>query len=385
MNQKDLIGLYGLPKEIKFCINCTMSNQRPRITFNSSGVCSACTFAVYKRTSVDWGSREQELVDLLDRHRDGQGEFDVVVPCSGGKDGGFVAHQLKHKYGMRVLTATWAPLRPTDVGRRNLDGFISGGFDHILGTANPRVSSRLVREATLEIGDPFLPFIYGQTNFPIQVAKKYGTSLVFYGENGEVEYGGDMSRALTPVKAFSVAQDHYFSGLPVDFWLKKGFSLSDLSYFMPPKDLSGVEQHFFGYYKFWDPQENFYYAEANLNFTPNPTRSEGTYSRYASLDDKFDGFHYYLMFIKFGIGRATSDSAHEIRDGKISREEGIELVRKYDGEFPEQHFAEFLEFTGLSRDDFFRVVDSWRSPHIWTQDEGGSNSWKLKNSVYSRQ
>ena len=98
--------------------------------------------------------------------------------------------------------------------------------------------------------------------------------------------------------------------------------------------------HFYGYYKFWDPQENFYYAQKHTGFSVNEERTEGTYSKYASLDDKLDS-SFYLAFIKFGIGRATSDSAHEIRDEKITREEGIALVKKYDDEFPDKYFSYF--------------------------------------------
>ena len=137
--------------------------------------------------------------------------------------------------------------------------------------------------------------------------------------------------------------------------------------------------YFFGYYKFWDPQENFYYCQKNTGFQINPDRTEGTYSKYASLDDKLDGFHYYLMYIKFGIGRATSDSAHEVRDGKITREEAQYLVAKYDQEFPKKYFKLFLNFCGISKSDFEKIIDSWRSPHIWRKEK---NQWHLKNTVY---
>lgn len=366
--------------DIRFCKLCTVSNQRPRIEFGSDGVCNACNFARQKQNSVDWEKREQELVALLDSHRDGPGDFDVVVPCSGGKDGGFVAHQLKYKYGMRVLAATWAPLRYTEIGRQNLDSFISAGFDHILGTSNPEITRDLAKQSFIKLGDPFQPFIYGQTNFPLRVAKMYGATLVMYGENGEVEYGGDQSGAESPEKKIASDEGHYFSGMSVESWSEMGFSESDLEFFRRPRELpENLSQHFFGYYKNWDPQENFYYAAENLGFQANPSRSEGTYSRYASLDDKFDGFHYWLGFIKFGIGRATSDTAHEIRDGKITRQEGVELVRQFDGEFPGKNFAEFLEYTQLDEGTFHSVVDSWRSDHIW---EKSGAVWSLKWPIW---
>ena len=140
--------------------------------------------------------------------------------------------------------------------------------------------------------------------------------------------------------------------------------------------------HFMGYYKFWDPQENFYYCTEHTGFTPNTERSEGTYSKYASLDDRIDGYHYYLAYIKFGIGRATSDAAHEIRDGKITREEGIALVRRYDGEFPKKHFEEFLEYCSITEKQFDEIMDSWRSDHLWERVDG---SWRLKHPIWNEE
>ena len=383
MNEKDLIKLYDLPIEVRFCKNCTVSNQRPRITFDENGVCSACNFAKYKRNEIDWEEREKELIDLCKKYKKNNSEYDVIVPCSGGKDGGFVAHQLKYKYGMNPLAVTWSPLKATGIGRQNLDAFIASGFDHILGTPNRKVTRQITNLAFKHVGDPFQPFIYGQINFPLHMAVKYKVPLIMYGENGEVEYGGDMKNAFRPDRAVKDHDKHYFSGLPPEFWLEHGLSEADLKSFMAPKyeeiTKNKTKIHFFGYYKLWDPQENFYYCTKNTGFTANPERTEGTYSKYASLDDRCDGFHYYLSFIKFGIGRATSDTAHEIRDGKITREEGIALVKKYDGEFPKKYFHEFLEYCSITEKEFNEVIDSWRSDHLWVNEEG---EWKLRHAVW---
>ena len=383
---RDLIRQYGLPTHVRFCKTCTVSNQRPRIIFDEHGVCSACSYAKYKRTQIDWNSREAELVALCNRHRKTNGAYDVIVPCSGGKDGGFVAHQLKYKYGMNPLAVTWAPLMATAIGRQNLDAFIRSGFNHILGTPNPHVTRKLCQLSFIHLGDPFQPFIYGQTNFPLHMAVQHNVQLIMYGENGEVEYGGDMKNAFRPTRDIQDHDKHYFSGLPPELWTSYGISLGDLNPFRAPRfeniKRNKTEIHFFGYYKFWDPQENFYYCQENTGFTPHSERSEGTYSKYASLDDRFDGFHYYLAYIKFGIGRTTSDAAHEIRDGKITREEGVALVKRYDGEFPKRFFAEFLQFCGITENCFWEVIDSWRSPHLWGKV---SNEWKLKHAVWHEQ
>ena len=308
--KKDILGLYGLPKNVHFCKKCTVSNQRPRISFDENGVCSACNYSFYKKNNVDWNRRNGELNDLCDKYRKNNGDYDVIVPCSGGKDGSFVAHQLKYIYGMNPLTVTWSPLKPTSIGRQNLDAFISSGFNHILGTPNPIITKKLTNLAFKFLGDPFQPFIYGQYNFPIQMAVQHNVQLIMYGENGEVEYGGDMKYAYSPQRRIDDQDKYYFSGLPPEFWIKHGIKKSDLAPFSPPpfKEIvsNKTEVHFFGYYKFWDPQENYYYCREHTGFSPNTERTQGTYSKYASLDDKIDGFHYYLSYIKFGIGRTTS-------------------------------------------------------------------------------
>jgi N-acetyl sugar amidotransferase len=382
---KDVLARYKLPEKVLYCKHCTVSNQRPRITFDENGVCSACNYGVYKRSQVDWAQRERELRALCDRHRRSDGRFDVIVPCSGGKDGSFVAHQLKAKYGMNPLCVTWAPLLPTEIGRKNLDAFIAAGFNHVMGTPNPVVTRRLTQLSFAHLGDPFQPFIYGQTNFPLHMAVKYDVPLIMYGENGEVEYGGDMKNAFKPTRDIADHDGHYFSGLPPEFWADHGVSLADLHPFRAPRTeqvrANKTEIHFLGYYTFWDPQENFYYCAEHTGFTPNTERSEGTYSKYASLDDRIDGYHYYLGYIKFGIGRTTSDTAHEIRDHKITREEGVALVKRYDGEFPQKYFRTFLDYCDITEEQFHAVVDSWRSPHIW-QKEG--DVWALRQPVWAQ-
>jgi N-acetyl sugar amidotransferase len=376
---------YGLPEKVFFCTKCVISNQRPRITFDERGVCSACQFAEKKQAEIDWDERENELVKLLDKHRSKDGSWDVVVPASGGKDSVFVAHMLKHKYGMKPLTATWAPHIYTDVGWRNLQHMIHSGLDNILGTPNGNAHRQMTKFSLEKLGDPFQPFIYGQKAFPMQIAVKYKIPLVMYGENGEVEYGGDEKNAKKATH--NVGSDminHYFSGVAPEDWVKYGISKSDLQYYLPPTqkevDSLGMENHFMGYYKKWIPQENYYYSVENIGFEPEPDgRSEGTYSKYASLDDKLAGYHNYFAYLKFGLGRATSDAAHEIRDGHITREEGVALVRKFDGELPMKHFQEFLDYVQLTEKEFWAIADSHRTEHLWHKVEG---SWVLKTKVY---
>ena len=380
----DVQGKHNLPTDVVFCKKCVISNQRPRISFNESGVCSACQEAERKENDIDWDDRKKQLEKLLDKHRKNDGSWDVVVPASGGKDSIMVAHKLKEEYGMNPLTVTWAPHIYTDVGWRNLQHMIHSGLDNILGTPKGNVH-RVLTKLSLEIlGDLFQPFIYGQKAFPMQIATKYNIPLVMYGENGEVEYGGDKKNQNSPThNAGDDLVKHYFSGITPDDWSKYGVNTQDLHYYKCPSkedvERVGMECHFFGYYQKWVPQENYYYSVEHTGFEPEPDgRSEGTYSKYASLDDKLAGYHNYFAFIKFGLGRATSDAAHEIRDGHITREEGVALVRKFDGELPRKHFKEFLEYVDISEEHFWNIVDSFRSDHLWHKVNG---EWELKNQV----
>lgn len=380
--------LAHLPTEVKYCKKCVVSNQRPRITFDEDGVCSACRFAEWKQKNADWEAREKQLRQLLDKHRSKDGSWDVIVPCSGGKDSSMVAHKLKHKYGMHPLTVTWSPFKYTDIGWQNFQAFIASGFDNMLASPNGQLHRVLARRAFELLGDAWQPFAYGQVCYAFHIACKFNIPLIFFGENGEAEYGGTLKHAEIPGVPVRDWLDVYFKGQPADAlllpedWERHKFTKADLRFYGPPslEEIERVqpEMHYFGFYEKWVPQNNYYYAVEHTGFKANPERSEGTYSKYASLDDRLDGFHYYLAYLKFGIGRATSDAAHEIRDGHLTREEGVALVNRYDGEFPRKHFQEFLEYIDITEERFWEVCDRYRRPNLWTRDGG---EWKLNHKV----
>ena len=387
MKKRNTKEKYNLPDDVKFCKKCVISNQRPRISFDDKGVCSACRFSEHKNSGINWDERRRELEDLCNRHRSNDGSYDVVVPGSGGKDSNYVAHMLKDQFGMTPLVVTWAPAIYTEIGRTNLTAMIDSGFDNILVTPNGSVHRKMTKAAFLEMGDPFQPFIYGQYSAPFRVAIQYGISLVFYGEDGEVEYGGSIDKADRASLDYDDFVDNRFSGIFPDFFQDYGVSDVDLKrYSLSTQELTklkkmNIQQHFFSYYIKWIPQENFYYSLEHTGFELNDVRSEGTFTKYASLDDKLDGYHYYLAYIKFGLGRCTSDVAHEIRDGYLTREEGVSLVKKYDSEVPEKYYKTFLEYADISDEQFNEVLDSWRSDHLW---EYINNTWILKHTVYNQ-
>ena len=177
--------LQSLPENVRFCTRCVNSNQRPRIGFDEEGVCSACNYADTKRTQIDWIARKDELEETCDKYRRNDGWWDILVPGSGGKDSAFVAHLLKEEYGMNPLCVTWAPFQYTEIGRDNFHSFVDSGFTTITGYANGTVHRKLARLAFEEVGDNFLPFIWGQHSFVYHMALRYDINLIFYGEHGE--------------------------------------------------------------------------------------------------------------------------------------------------------------------------------------------------------
>lgn len=383
-----------LPKQVLFCRNCVVSNQRPRTQFNAEGVCSACQWAYEKDHSVDWDSRQLELAELCDRFRSRDGAFDVVVPGSGGKDSAFVAHQLRTRFGMHPLCCTWAPFEWTDIGWRNLKAFVASGFNNVVAMPDGVLHRQLARTAFEAKGDAWEPFAYGQKAWAYHVAHRHNVKLIMYGENGELEYGGSTKYKNRPKESPDEWSYEYYKGATVDELVEYGLSRGiidrsvvtpqSIQWYKPPPPEAiaglGLEMHWYSYYQKWTPQENFYYALTHTGFRLNDEgRTESTYTKYASLDDKADGFHFYLSYMKFGLGRASRDAQQDIRRNHITRQEGVALVRRYDHEFPKKHFAWFLDYLGVTEHFFWEVMDFYRKQsNVW---ELANGQWVLKHIV----
>ena len=398
-------SLYNLPEKVEYCKKCVVSNQRPSsviefenkdgknkkgININKDGVCDACLYNDEK-LKINWKEREEKLFKFLSKYRKNNNEFDCIVPSSGGKDSSFTAHILKTKYKMNPLAVTWAPNIWTKVGFENFNNLTRiGGVDSMLITPNGKLHRYLTKIAFLNLGHPFQPFIHGQKIIGPKIAKKFNISLIVYGEN-QAEYGNQIKEnsSFNMNNNFFSVEDKFdigdikFGGQSVKNIINNtDFTIKDFSVYSPLKKKeikeAGLEMIYLGYFERWDPQENFYYACENTGFKPANERSECTYSKYTEIDDKIVPFHFYMTFIKFGIGRATHDACQEIRNQKITREEAINLVRKFDNEFPERNLKEFLEYINIDEKTFFSKVDEFRSSHLWDYSNG---KWKLKYQI----
>jgi N-acetyl sugar amidotransferase len=394
---------FGLPRKVLYCKKCTISNQRPNtsvefkntkvskktfIHFDENSICDACNYAEIKK-KINWKDRERELLDLLNKFRRSDGRFDVIVPGSGGKDSVMTAHLLKYKYNMNPLLVTWPPILYTDIGRENFDSWLRMGFANYSYFPNQKVHRLITKLAFENLLHPFQPFTIGQKNLAPKLSLQLDIPLVFYGEH-EAEYGSNIiatQSSQRDINSFAGEIDLnkiYLGGEPVKDLIKEyNFRESDFEAYLPA-DINqvcerGIEFHYLGYFVKWYPQDVYYYSLEHSDFIPNYHRTEGSYSKYSSLDDKIDWLHYYARYIKFGQGRATNDSSQEIRNGDISRDDGIRLVRRFDGETPKIYQKECLEYMDLTQFRFEEIIDSFRPDHLWRRING---EWKLKHPIW---
>lgn len=394
--------LFGLPEKVEHCSKCLLTNQKPfsvNETKNSKrskkkglqfkkNVCAACQYSEKKNNGeINWHERDNLLKQLLDNYRKADGGYDCIVSGSGGKDSSTVAHILKYKYNMNPLTVTYSPILYTDIGFQNLRAWINiGGFDNILFTPNGRLTSILAREAFINLLHPMQPFKFGIKSIAAKTALKYDIKLIMFGEP-YAEYGSE-DNSTTSKPSYDInwylndSDDIYFGGTHYKDILKKyqWLTYGDLTPFMPltSKDLEksrikNLQIEYLGWYIKWNPQEVYYYASKNCGYFPDTQRTDGTYGRYSAIDDKMEWLHYYTHYIKYGIGRARFDACQEIRSGHITRDEGIKLCKKFEGEYPKRYIKDCFKFMKLDEVEANRIIDKFRPHHLWKKTKKG---WK---------
>jgi len=369
---------------MKYCTRCLAPNTRPRIGFDENGVCNACRNAEKKRALTDWKARRKQLEELCGRFRRDDGTFDCIVPCSGGKDGSTVAWKMKHELGMHPICVTFLPQMPTEIGRMNLERFRNSGFDHLLLTPDPTKEKKVAKFGFIEYGQPKLPALIGQSTALMSLSVKLQIPLVMWGEEGESEYGGTCQMADKIHFTREERIKYYFEGIDPDLVAKKaGLSKKEMVWWQFPKDEDiervGVTCAFFSHFESWNPYEHYLLAKKHCGFQTLPTRSIGTYTNFAQLDDDLQDLHAYIMFLKFGFGRATSDACIDVRRGALDRKQALALVRRYDGEYPEQLIGKYLKYFGMTKAEFDGVLDTFANKEVLVKING---IWRKKHQPY---
>jgi N-acetyl sugar amidotransferase len=364
---------------IRYCRRCVMPETKPDILFDDHWVCSACHH-FDRRSEIDWDGRRQELDEIVSTRRSSDGSnYDCVIPVSGGKDSTYQVVRIL-ELGLNPLCVTATTDRLSDIGRRNLENLRRQGVDHVEVTTNPVVRRRINRLALREIGDISWPEHVTIFTIPVRIAVQFQVPLIVWGENSQNEYGGPAAAAEDNVLTRRWLEE--FGGL-------LGLRVSDLvgqedieprhliQYTYPDdEDLArvGVTGIFLGYYLPWDGLENALFSMAH-GFETLPRTVEGSLVDYENLDNVQTGIHDYFKFLKYGFGRATDIACGLIRRGRLSREDGMKLVRMHDGRFPHTYLGYPLEQTlaeiDMTIDEFHRVCDRFTNTKLFRCDRQG--------------
>ncbi len=369
-------------RKIIYCKKCLMPSSRPRIYFDNKQICNACNYKS-KRKKISFKIREKELKNILNKFRSKHGEHDCIVPWSGGKDSSYIAYQLKFKYLMNPLLVTFSPLIPTKVGIHNRNELIKLGFDHILYTANKKVSSYLSRRFLTERGNPKIAWDAGINAIPIKVALEKNIKLVFYAEHGESHYGGKvLNKNSEKLRDLEEILEHQIGDDPLN-WEDDVITKNDLNpYLMPSKkelQKSKISCYYFAYFDNWDVFRNFDFIQKKIDFKCHENnRSPGTFTNYDSLDDHIDSIYYHMQYIKFGFGRSWRDSSRHVQLGKINLKEAKKYINKYDDEISEIDLIKTLNYLELNRLEFFKIIESHRNEEIWKKS---GNKYSLVNPI----
>jgi len=360
-------------------------STRPRIGFDDRGWCNACQWMEEKKT-IDWSSRQKELMDILEKNRSRDGNFDCIVPVSGGKDGSYVAYTLKHKYGMNPLTITVRPALSLEIGDKNLTNFIYSGYDHIHLTPNPKVLDRLNKYGFIEKGFPYYGWLIAIMTAVIKTAANFKIPLLFYGEDGEIEYGGSTESKNNALYDINYMKRVYLEGGHEKVFerikMDEDISEADLSFFKFPTESEvsevGLSFTHWSYFEAWDPYRNYLVAKEFCGLHEVKENNSGTFTNFAQNDQALYSLHAYMMYLKFGFGRATQDAGIEIRRGAMTRDQAVNLVKLYDGHYPEEYLQAYLEYYKMTLSEFDAVLDKWVNRDLFEKNEG---RWQPKFSV----
>ena len=360
---------------MRYCKKCLYPDTKPQIIFNDEGICSACVNHE-KKEIIDWNEKRHEFEEILDKYKSkNKTNYDCIIPVSGGKDSHYQTYVIKKEFGLNPLVINFHPHDQTELGKKNLENLKKIGVDCIEFSPNPEVYLKLARFGLKELGDFQWPEHLGIFTIPVQMAVKFNIPLIIWGENPQLEYGQptDVNKDTILDREWNEKNGGYFLDKikPKDM-VKYGFQLDELRPYIYPTDEEirrvGVTGVFLGSYLKWDIFKQLDIVK-KIGFKESADKKEGTYDGWENLDVYFTVFHDYFKFLKYGFGRATDHASIEIRYGRITREEGLELVKKNEGKIPRQYLKQFLEFADISMDEFLEICAKFTNKKIFKVDD----------------
>ncbi len=343
-----------------WCKNCLNVSTRPRITFNKKGFCNACVWSQDKK-NINWISRQEELKKILENEKKRNQIYDCIVPVSGGKDGSYVSYKLKNDYNIRPLTITVRPPLESEIGSKNLKSFINSGYDHIHFSPNQKTMKYLNKFGFIEKGFPYYGWLIAIHTVILRFAVNFNISLIFYGEDGEVEYGGSDLTKNNPFYDVDYERKIYLEDGYEKVLSKINANDNDLYFFKFPKEkeTKNIKITHWSYFEPWDSYRNYLIAKEKCGLKEKEDSNLGTFTNFAQNDQALYDLHTYLMYLKFGFGRATQDAGIEIRRGAMTRDQAVNLVKLYDGYLPEENIEIYLKYFEISKNEFDSILEKW--------------------------
>lgn len=358
---------------MRYCTRCVLPDSRPNLVLDDDGVCNACR-GHGRRAEVDWDERAREWERVAaEARRRARGGYDCLIPVSGGKDSTWqVVTALEA--GLRPLCVTWKTPARTEIGQRNLDNMVSLGVDHIDYQVSPEVERRFMLEAFRVLGDPAIPMHMALFAIPLTIAVRFRIPLVIWGENSAAEYGTTGGEGLgVKLDAAWLRRFGVTHGTTWRDWVGDVLTERDMVPYRTPTDAdlaeAGVEAVFLGHFFAWDPERVLEVATAN-GFRPDPGGPRTGHYDYADIDDDLISVHHWLKWHKFGFTRTYDNLSLEIRNGRITREAAVELIRERGYEAPVSDIRRFCEFTGIEEARFARIADTFRDDRVWRVRDG---------------
>ena len=359
---------------MKFCTICLYPDTKPGLHFDENGVCFACKWHELKNT-IDWNSRKKELEKILDKYKNKDGNsYDCIIPISGGKDSHYLAYVIIKEFGLKPLLVNFHPLDQTAIGRENLENLKSLGADCIEFTPNPLVYKKLAKFGLVELGDYQWPEHLGIFTIPYKIAAQYKIPLLIWAETPN-EYGvGDNydGMYINDRKFQEKFQGFFLDKIKPEDMVKYNFEKRDLlPYFFPSQketDDIGITGIFLGSYLKWDIFKQMDIVKS-VGFKEDKITKEGTYDSWENLDVKYTVFHDYFKFLKFGFGRTTDHVSIEIRYGRMTRDEGLKRIKKFEGKIPTQYLDEFLTESELTKKEFLDICEKFTDKDLFKKDE----------------
>ena len=368
---------------MRYCKKCVMPDTRPGITFDESGVCCACNNHERKRR-IDYGERWRELERICDKYRGMNGDgYDCAIAVSGGKDSHYQVYIMKEVMKMNpILFSVEDNLTMTEAGKHNIRN-ISEEFGCPIISLKPNIKlqKRLMRKTFEKYGKPTWIIDRLIYTYPLQMALKFNTPLLVYGENVSYEYGGE--DAEETYSAREILKNGVASDIPLDSLLDEEITEKDLSMTIAPsrEELDRLDPIYLSHFLEWNSYKNYIFAKSR-GF--HDLQGEWDRSMMAENFDQVDSFgylvHAWMKYPKFGHACVTDYTSRFVRYGMMTREEAVEMVRVKEHALDPKCVRDFCDFCGYSESEFWGIVDKFYNPELFEKDDMGR--WKLKEAVY---